>query len=139
MLFLLFGISICKGFGMGDPVFFFFFLSRITFSCSFWRFLGLGELGSFVFWLFDINCRLHQVLSLTICLTLLSRSDFTFFPLVSLFYFIPCGFSISCRGLFTTNTLLDNRLLGFLSSFRLRTAMRHSLQVSYMYFFLSFV
>lgn len=100
---------------MGDPVFFFFpFFSRITFSCYFWRFLGLGELGSFVFWLLIsivVCIRFFLCQSALLCfLGLISL-----FPLVSLFYFIPCGFFVSCRGLFTTNTLLDNRLLGFLS------------------------
>lgn len=124
--------------GVSLFLFFSFFFQEITFSCYFWRFLGLGELGSFVFWL---------LISIVVCIRFfLCQSGLvcflgliSLFSLVSLFYFIPCGFFVSCRGLFTTNTLLDNRLLGFLSSLRLRTAMRHFLQVSFMYFFLSFV
>lgn len=84
---------------------FLFFFSRITFSCYFWRFLGLGELGSFVFWL---------LISIVVCIRffLCQPALLCFlglispFSLVSLFYFIPCGFFVSCRGLFTTNTLL---------------------------------
>lgn len=122
--------------GRSGVFLFYIFLSfsRITFSCYFWRFLGLGELGSFVFWLLIsivVCIRFFLCQSALLCfLGLISL-----FSLVSLFYFIPCGFFVSCRDLFTTNTLLDNRLLGFLSSLRLRTAVRHFLQVSYMYFF----
>lgn len=43
-------------------------------------FSGSGRTGEFCLLAFDINCRLHQVLSLSTCLALLSRSDFTFFP-----------------------------------------------------------
>lgn len=131
------GYQFTKGSGWEIRCFFFFsflffLFSRITFSCYFWRFLGLGELGSFGFWLLIsiVVCIRFCFFVLLCFLGLISLSS-----LVSLFYFIPCGIFVSCQDLFTTNTLLDNRLLGFLSSLRLRTATRRFLQVSYMYFF----
>lgn len=72
--------------GVSLFLFFSFFFKGSRFML-FLAFSGSGGTGEFCLLAFDINCRLHQVLSLSICLSLLSRSDFTFFPsLFILFY-----------------------------------------------------
>lgn len=78
------GYQFTKGSDGRSGVFFSFFFSSFFFKnhvfMLFLAFSGSGRTGEFCLLAFDINCRLHQVLSLSICLALLSRSDFTFFP-----------------------------------------------------------
>lgn len=73
------GYQFTKGSGWEIRCFSFLFFENHVFMLLL-AFSGSGRTGEFCLLAFDINCRLHQVLSLSTCLALLSRSDFTFFP-----------------------------------------------------------
>jgi hypothetical protein len=86
LCFLLFGISIYQGFGMGDPVFFFFFENHV-----FMLFLALSGSGRTREFSFGVCIRFFFVNLLCLAFLVLIQLFFlsSFFILYSILF--PCG------------------------------------------------